>query len=96
MKYVYLVSALACALCVGICDADEPQKNSPAAQTVVINETPESQTGVRHIDTGDSSGGGRARDYGAGENRQMEQWETYDADSGLPDVVPSDASGQLE
>jgi len=91
MKYFYLFIALFFGLSAGVCDADisgkvQAQVKAPAAEKTA-------DKGLKEIDTGDDSGAPVREDYGV--DNTMSQSRPYDANTGLPDVVPSDSDGEI-
>lgn len=93
MKYACLISALALALCASDCDAEEGQKKTPPAKAKAAAATeskPEEK--LKHIDTEDVSG----RDSRAGDQAVGDAWESYDQNTGLPNVVQSDKDYELQ
>ena len=48
--------------------------------------------GLKHIDTGDEEGMPEDPYYGVNEaSENPERWQSYDENTGLPDVAPSDS-----
>ncbi len=97
MNHIILTGVLACALCaVSYAEDDGTAKKggSAASQTIVIEEA----TGAapKHIDTNTSGKGVRYQDADREEGHYMPRYENYDANTGLPDEVPSDIAGQFD
>ncbi|MCX5678261.1 MAG: hypothetical protein NTY76_04040 [Candidatus Omnitrophica bacterium] len=85
MRYAVLAGALAITLCAGICEAEDGKVKNASAAAVITEET-ESGTGLKHIDTGDSS------EEPVTQVGTMGPGESYDENTGFPDVVESDSS----
>ena len=99
MKYLILTGVLACALCAGVCGAEEDIKGkgaspaSPASQTVVFEEA--GGSGERAIDTGPVKNR-YPNDGGVDDSGAMPADESYDENTGLPNSVPSDSYGEFD
>lgn len=92
MKYMVLAGVLAFALCAGICEAEAGKVKD--ASTAAVEEETENGTGLKHIDAGDNP-----------EDRLeepvtqvgiMNPGESYNDNTGLPDVTESDSDMELE
>ncbi len=94
MRYIWLASAVTFALCAGtICDAEEQKAKSGGAQTVVTEES--GKPGLKHIDTSVYGNGEKAEEV-VDQVGVMPRGKSYDRNTGLPNVVPSDAEGNIE
>lgn len=93
MTRVFLLTAvMVCAPCL-VSMAAEEEKSSPVVQTVVEEE---SGSKLKHLDVGDDERPSRERDTSASEGNPMPLGESYDENTGLPNVVKSDTVGEVE
>jgi len=96
MKNLIMTGALACALCTGVY-AEEDVKGKgtdPASQTVVFEEAGASEP--KSIETGNPRNPDYPRDGGVDDSGAMPPYESYDPNTGLKNVVPSDSSGEFD
>jgi hypothetical protein len=92
MKYAYVVGAVACALCVGVCEAEEADKKAATQETIVVGkDAPVGQ--VKHLDLGDS---GASTNENVAQVGIMQNSSDFDDNTGLQDVVPSDGEGEIQ
>lgn len=95
MRYFYMIVVLTCAIFSNMpCDAEETKAKKETAQKTVIVE--EGGVGGKHINVGNTEDNSGRSESGVGAERPMPTWETYDQNTGLPDVVPSDSYGEYE
>ena len=93
MTRVFLIAAImVCAPCLISMAAGE-EKSSPIVQTVVEEE---SGSKLKHLDIGDDERPSKPRDTSASEGNLMPMGESYDENTGLPNVVKSDTVGEIE
>ena len=90
MRYILLVCAFLFALPVTV--FAETAKTQGATEAVVSEGVDNGD--IRHINTNAPSA--LSEEEPAARPRPMEQWETYDENTGLPDVTESDASYEFE
>lgn len=94
MKYLCLVSVLVFGLWAGISAAEVVGDKPGAAKTVVAEEKTGSQ--LKEIDVGGETTAVEEEGYGVEERSQVSPGGTYDENTGLPNVVESDKTGELE
>jgi len=96
MRYMVLAGVLAFALCAGVCEAEDGKvKNASTVITVkTVEEETESGAGLKHIGLGDNPED-RAEEPVA-EVGVMSPGESYDENTGFPDVVESDSDMELQ
>ena len=92
MKYAYVVSALACALCVGVCEAEEGDKKVATQETIVVGENAPVGT-MKHLDLGDN---GTPTNANVAQVGIMQNSSDFDDNTGLQDIVPSDGEGEIQ
>lgn len=93
MKYAVLMGALAFMLYGGVCEAENGKvENAPV--DAEVSEEVEEGTGLRHIDVGDDSDS-RVEEP-VSQIGVMSPGESYDENTGLPDVVESDSSMEIQ
>ena len=78
----------ACAVCGDVCDAEETKKAPITAEEAVMDDKPAPK--LRHLDVGS------AGEPDSAAQKPMEQWESYDQNTGLPNVTQSDSTYELE
>ena len=92
MKYLCFATVIVFMLSTAAVAAEEARGTGAAAgkgQVTVQGKEKEIET-----DYNDESSGGKAR--GAGDKREMPASDSYDPNTGLPNVVSSDKEGELE
>ena len=94
MRHLFFMSALMWAFCSTAVGSDDPAKGSAAPKTAVVEE--KADENLKPINTSNPRGVSPENDYGVNRERPMEQWETYDQNTGLPDMTPSDSSYELQ
>ena len=90
MRYLYIAIAIIFMLSAGIAVAEEGQKTLGAAKQ---GEGVTSQK--REIVTDLNDKRSDDKEYGVGSEREMPSDETYDENTGLPNIVPSDKEGEI-
>ena len=90
MRYLYIVVAVIFMLSGGMAVAEEGQKALGAAKQ---DEGVKSQEKEIVTDLNDRRSDNK--EYGENNEREMPQSETYDENTGLPNVVPSDKEGEI-
>jgi hypothetical protein len=96
MKNLIMTGVFACALCAGGY-AEEYMKGKasyPASQTVVFEEA--GGAGAKTIDSGPSPRTSYPNDGGVNDSGALPPYESYDPNTGLKNVVPSDSSGEFD
>ena len=95
MRHLVLAGLMICAVCaVGVAAENAPAKTSEqTSQTVVFEEA--GGSGERAIDTGDPRQKG-PNDGGVNDAGTMPSYESYDPNTGLPNDVASDSSGEFD
>jgi len=88
MKYMVLAGALAFSLCAGVCEAEDGKAQGSSGQTAVAESTG-SGSGLKHIDLGDNV------EQNVDRVGVMEPGQSYDENTGMPDVVNSDGDMNL-
>ncbi|MFA5146456.1 MAG: hypothetical protein WC515_03655 [Candidatus Omnitrophota bacterium] len=94
MRYLWIAVIFAAFLGAGICVAGEAEDN----KTVVLKEIDVDRDGDGAIDGKDAyddTGRLVRRGYDENGDGTMDRWQSYDPNTGLPIVVPSDAAGEL-
>lgn len=86
MKYLIWMLALALTLCVGVCKAEDAKVVSTEGNVVVTEQEIDSEEGVKNIDP----------DEEADRMGAMSPGQSYDENTGLPDVVESDSDMDLQ
>ncbi|MFA5085910.1 MAG: hypothetical protein WC482_06055 [Candidatus Omnitrophota bacterium] len=87
-----VVSALL--LSVGICMAAESQKWSTGKKNVMVDRNNDGK--IDGVDIYDESGKVIKRGYDSDEDMNVDNWETYDNNTGMPIVVESDKAFLLQ
>lgn len=92
MKYLLLAGALMFGVSATFVCAEEAQKKTG---TVVVEETAPSgaEDNLKHIETGPVS---EADEAPSSRPRPMQEWESYDQNTGLPNVTESDAAFEYQ
>ncbi len=96
MRYLVLAGVLACVLCAGAV-AEEYVKGKPtdpASQTVIMEVA--GAPGEKATDAAGKGPQAGPDDGGVDDAGTMPSYESYDENTGLPDRVPSDISGQFD
>ncbi len=91
MRSVALAGVLALALTAGVCGAEDYSNSDDAAlqtKTAVAHESEEG-AGIKHIDEGDV-------DTPVTRVGVMQDGQSYDDDTGMPDMVNSDSDMELD
>ena len=95
MRYAWLISMMACMLFASlISEAEETKKKEQKIKTVVVEETKGSN--LKHIDLGEASGRSDRPRYGVEGTDAMMSNRSYNQNTGMMDIVPSDRAGELE
>jgi len=89
MKYAVLAGALAFTLCAGVCEAEEGKVDNASAPAVATEEI-KSGSGLKHIDTGDNL------EEPVTQVGTMSPGESYDENTGVPNVTESDSEMELD
>ena len=89
MRYLYAVIAIVFIFSVSAMAAETAQKGVAAARQGGMAQGKE-------IETDDNDKKADDKEYDVDNEREMPQHETYDQNTGLPNVVPSDKEGELE
>lgn len=92
MKYAVLMGALAFTLCAGVCEAED-DKTKNVSGAVATSEETRGGTELKHIDVGDDSDT-RAEEP-VTQVGVMSPGESYNPNTGFPDVVQSDSDMDL-
>lgn len=94
MRYVFLLILAISLVSFNIgWAADAAADKEAVVKTVVVEENPDQN--LKPVDVGPTTGTA-SEDYGVNRPRVMPAGETYDENTGLPDVVQSDAEDNLE
>ncbi|MDP2913766.1 MAG: hypothetical protein Q8N91_07190 [Candidatus Omnitrophota bacterium] len=96
MKYafivIYIIIFILCAT--SFCGAEKKQKiEKPAAETAIEKDD---SAKLKHIDTGEDDGQVHEAEYGVNKPELMPPGQSYDENTGLPNIVESDAGGEIE
>jgi|GEM_PF-6590701 hypothetical protein len=96
MKNLIMTGVFACALCAGVFAEEDikGEASHPAGQTVVFEEA--GGAGAKTIDSGPSRSTSYPNDGGVNDSGAMPPYESYDPNTGLENVVPSDSSGEFD
>jgi hypothetical protein len=90
MRYLYAAVAVIFMLGTSVVSAEEPQSVAGAGRgAVIVNQEKEIITDTNEERSDDE-------EFGENDRREMPQYETYDENTGLPDVVESDREGEIE
>ena len=89
MRYFCIVLAVVCMLGAGVAivGAQKSDKASGQGAGIVSQE--------KEIVTDNNEKRSDDKEYGENNEREMPQSETYDPNTGLPNVVPSDKEGEI-
>ena len=90
MRYLYIVVAVIFMLSAGVAVAEESNKISGAAK-----QGPVAGSQDKEIVTDLNDRRADDKEFGENNEREMPQSETYDENTGLPNVVPSDKEGEI-
>jgi len=93
-KLVVLFVALAVLLSVGICTAAESQRLSTSSKKVLVDRNIDGM--IDGVDIYDDKGNVVKRGYDTNRDMKVDNWETYDENTGLPIVVQSDKAFLLQ
>lgn len=96
MKYAFLIICIIILMLsiTSFCVAEKNQKiEKPAAETA-IDEGGSAK--LMHIDTGEDDGQAHETEYGVNKPELMPPDQSYDENTGLPNIVESDAEGEIE
>ena len=90
MRYLYITIAVIFMMSASIAVAEEGQKTGGAAKqdAAVKSQEKEIVTDLNDKRSDD-------KEFGENNEREMPQSETYDENTGLPNVVPSDKEGEM-
>jgi hypothetical protein len=89
MRYAVLAGALAFTLCAGVCEAEDGKVEN-ASEAAVVTEEAGSGAGLKHIDVGETPEEPVTR-VGV-----MSEGESYNSNTGFPDVVESDSEMEID
>ena len=93
-KRVALLVALAVLLSVGIITAAESQKLSTKQKNVMVDRDHDNK--IDGVDIYDESGKVVKRGYDSNGDMKVDNWQTYDENTGTPIVVQSDKAFLLQ
>jgi hypothetical protein len=99
MKHLIVASLLTCVAWSGaVAGEDKAESADRAARTVVMHEA--GGGGAKSLDVKTKYDGGPQSpdsfDYGSGSKALMPMGDTYDPNTGMPDMVPSDSYGEFD
>ena len=90
MRYLYVVMTIVFVFSASAMAAETAQKSDAAAK-----QGGAVQGHGKEIETDYNDKKADDKEYGVDNEREMPQHETYDQNTGLPNVVPSDKEGEL-
>ncbi|MDD5173520.1 MAG: hypothetical protein PHV48_01675 [Candidatus Omnitrophica bacterium] len=93
-KLAVLLVVSALLLSVGICMAAESQKWSTGQKNVMVDRNNDGK--IDGVDIYDESGKVVKRGYDSNGDMNVDNWETYDNNTGMPIVVESDKAFLLQ
>ncbi len=93
-KFVSLLTVLAVLLSVGISMAAESQKFSTSSKQTMVDRNSDGK--IDGVDIYDESGKVVKRGYDTDGDKKVDNWQTYDENTGMPIVVASDANFLLQ
>ena len=93
-KIIVLAVIILCAAFTGSCMAAESQKLSTSPKQSMVDRNNDGK--IDGVDIYDESGKVVKRGYDTNGDMNVENWETYDENTGMPIVVESDAAFLLQ
>lgn len=93
MRNAILVAGIFFALCMNVCAEEETKKDAVAKDKEPAAE--ENVKGRKHIDVNLPPEDDTGKGSGEKERGVMEPYESYDENTGMPNVVKSDEEGNL-
>jgi hypothetical protein len=93
-KFAVLLVVLAVLLSVGVCMAAESQKFSTKQKNVTVDRNEDGK--IDGVDIYDESGKVVKRGYDSNGDMRVDNWQTYDENTGTPIVVESDKAYLLQ
>ena len=93
MRYVYIAVAMVFIFSAAVYAVDSDQKNDTSAKQAGSADV-KSQEKEIVVDSNERASNGK--EFGVGKENEMPSGETYDQNTGLPNVVESDKEGEIE
>ena len=95
MRYVYFVAAVLFMFCVNAMASEEAVGNG-AVQAQAKTQSGQPVKAPKEIVVNDNGGRADDEEFGVGQESEMPESDTYDENTGLPNVVGSDTMGEIE
>jgi hypothetical protein len=95
MKYLCIAAALACIFAFGACRAESAQAPAPAAGERIVDVDRNGDGTIDGVDVYNEENKLIRRGYDTNNDGVMESYQSYNPNTGLPDVVESDKSMEL-
>ena len=95
MRYAYIIFIVAASfLCAGILQAEDSMDKVIMSNEVDVDRNNDGQ--IDGKDVYDDDGKVIKKGYDLNGDGIMDRWESYDPNTGLPEVAASDAAGELQ
>ncbi len=95
MRRIAFVLMLACVLLVGVSSAEEAKGAKTAPKEKVVNIDKDNNGVIDEKEIYNEEGKIVRKGYDTNGDGVMERWQSYDPNTGLPNIVGSDTAGEL-